>query len=89
MNLKDKENIIKKSRYDIIVFIQAPADLRYALSIYEKNKEKEFLFCVVNVEGIYRFVKGLLLQKTEVVFIRSCIHCGVFSPISSMIGTGE
>lgn len=81
MNLKDKENIIKKSRYDIIVFIQAPADLRYALSIYEKNKEKEFLFCVVNVEGIYRFVKGLLLQKTEVVFIEY-INYSLKNPLS-------
>ena len=39
MTSKNKENIIEKGRYDIIVFIQASADLRYALSIYEKNKE--------------------------------------------------
>lgn len=81
MNLKNKKNIIEKSRYDIIIFIQAPADLRYALSIYEKNKEKEFLFCVVNVEGIYRFVKGLLLQKVEVVFIEY-INYSLKNPLS-------
>lgn len=69
MSSKNKGNIIKKDRYDIIVFIQAPADLRYALSIYEKNEGKDFLFCVVNVEGVYKFVKELPLQKTEIVFI--------------------
>ena len=38
MTSKNKGNIIKKDRYDIIVFIQAPADLRYALNIYKKRK---------------------------------------------------
>ena len=69
MTLKNKGNIIKKDRYDIIVFIQAPADLRYALNIYKKNEGKDFLFCIVNVEGVYKFVKDLPLQKTEIVFI--------------------
>ena len=69
MTSKNKENIIKKDRYDIIVFIQAPADLRYALNIYKKNEGKDFLFCIVNVEGVYKFIKGLPLQKTEIVFI--------------------
>ena len=69
MTSKNKENIIKKDRYDIIVFIQAPADLRYALNIYKKNEGKDFLFCIVNVEGVYKFIKGLPLQKTEILFI--------------------
>ena len=69
MTSKNKGNIIKKDRYDIIVFIQAPADLRYALNIYKKNEGKDFLFCIVNVEGVYKFVKDLPLQKTEIIFI--------------------
>ena len=62
MTSKNKGNIIKKDRYDIIVFIQAPADLRYALSIYEKYKEKDVLLCVVNVEslGIYVIYQYLM-----------------------------
>lgn len=78
---KKEENTISKNKYDIIIFIQAPADLRYALNIFEKNEGKEFLFCIVNVEGIYKFVKELPLQKTEVIFIEY-IRYSIKKPLS-------
>ncbi|GET45288.1 hypothetical protein [Capnocytophaga felis] len=69
MNLKNKESFTSKDTYDILIFVQAPADLRYALSICEKNEGKQILLCVVNVQSVYRFVKELSIQNTEVIFI--------------------
>ena len=70
MTSKYKVNIIKRDRYDIIIFIQAPADLRYALSIYEKNKEKDVLLCVVNVKSIFRYLCDLSIPNVSVFFIK-------------------
>ena len=71
---KSKGNIIDKDRYDIIVFIQAPADLRYALSIYEKNKEKDVLLCVVNVKSIFRYLCDLSIPNVSVFFIKPIFY---------------
>ena len=55
---------------EIIIFCQAPADVQYALSIY--NKQKNFsvisIFCI-NVEGIFKFLSSLNLNLRELIFI--------------------
>lgn len=55
---------------NIIIFCQAPADIQYALSIYDKHKENAeiSIFCV-NVEGMYKFFSGLNLRLQKLVFI--------------------
>ena len=55
---------------DIILFCQAPADIQYALTIYERNKGLATIsiFCI-NVEGMYAFIKSLKLDLEELVFI--------------------
>ena len=54
----------------IIIFCQAPADVQYALTIYEKekNKSKISIFCI-NVEGMYKFLSILDLKLENIVFI--------------------
>jgi hypothetical protein len=53
----------------LILFSQAPADIRYVLSLYSRYKEtnKVHIF-VVNVENNYRFFKSLDLDA-EITFI--------------------
>ena len=55
---------------NIIMFCQAPADIQYALSIYEreKSKSKISIFCI-NVEGMYKFLYSLDLKLEKLVFI--------------------
>jgi len=55
---------------EIIIFCQAPADIQYALTIYERNKKKTeiTIFCI-NVKGIYNFIRSLKLDLKELVFI--------------------
>ena len=55
---------------NIIIFIQAPADIQYALTIYEENKETAeiSIFCI-NVEGMYKFLESLDLNVKQLVFI--------------------
>ena len=67
MSLKNKKNSFNKS-YDIIIFIQAAADLRYALSICEKNDDRSILLCVVNVKLVYQFIKTLPLESCDVIY---------------------
>jgi len=54
----------------IIIFCQAPADIQYALTIYEreKSKSKVSIFCI-NVEGIFKFLSILDLKLDNMVFI--------------------
>lgn len=54
--------------YSILIFVQAAADLRHALTIYENNKGKRILICVVHVNLIYKFISQLQLKNTEVKF---------------------
>ncbi len=59
-----------KEENKIIIFCQAPADMPYFLSLYEKYKEeKVILVYVINVENIFKFIKGLNLNLHSLVFI--------------------
>lgn len=55
---------------EIIIFCQAPADIKYALSLYDKYKDSSQIsvFCV-NVEGMYKFVKSLKLNIARLIYI--------------------
>jgi len=54
----------------IIIFCQAPADIQYALTIYErkKNTSKISIFCI-NVERMSKFLSMLNLKVDNIVFI--------------------
>lgn len=53
---------------EILVFIQASADLQHALTIYEKHENNKFHICVVNVYLIYNFITELKLKNTRIEF---------------------
>jgi len=55
-------------QYDILIFVQASADLFYAMNLYEKNKEKIMHICVVNVKPIFEYAKSFHLQNTKLDF---------------------
>ena len=54
----------------IIIFCQAPADIKYALTIYERNIKNSIIsiFCI-NVEGMHKFIKSLDLDLGKLEFI--------------------
>jgi len=55
---------------EIIIFCQAPADVQYALSLYDTYQgEVTFRFFAINVEGMYKFLKGLELKNAHIEFI--------------------
>jgi len=59
-----------KEENKIIIFCQAPADIPYVLSLYEKHKEKKVISVyVINVENVFIFIKGLNLNLHALVFI--------------------
>lgn len=59
-----------KEENKIIIFCQAPADIPYVLSLYEKHKEgKVISVYVINVENVFKFIKGLNLNLEALVFI--------------------
>jgi hypothetical protein len=41
---------------DVIVFCQAPADIKYVLALREKRKEDDFHIFAVNVQALYKFL---------------------------------
>ena len=54
----------------MIIFCQAPADIPYLLSMYEKHKDEEVIsIVVINVENIFKFIKSLNLNLDSLVFI--------------------
>jgi hypothetical protein len=54
---------------DIILFSQAPADIQYVLSLYDKYKDEfNITIVVVNVKNNFRFFKSLNL-KVELKFV--------------------
>lgn len=54
----------------IILFCQAPADIPYLLTIYEKNKGKaEIYIYVINVENMFKFLMELKLDVKQITFI--------------------
>lgn len=55
---------------EIVIFCQAPADIAYVLTLYEKYKnEKRISIFVINVENIFKFIKSLNLNLHALVFI--------------------
>lgn len=53
-----------------IIFCQAPADVPYALTVYEQQKGKSAVsIFVINVEGMFRFLSGLNLDLEQLIFI--------------------
>jgi hypothetical protein len=58
------------SNQDVIIFCQAPADISYVLTLYEKYKKDKFIsIYVINVENVYKFIKNLNLDLKKLVFI--------------------
>lgn len=55
---------------EIVIFCQAPADIQYALSIYDKYQGNRTVhFFVIQVKGIYKFLTELKLKNAQVKFI--------------------
>ncbi|MBC7915284.1 MAG: hypothetical protein H7Y07_14295 [Pyrinomonadaceae bacterium] len=55
---------------EITLFCQAPADISYLLTIYEKeHKSKKISIFVINVENLFRFLSELNLSIERLVFI--------------------
>jgi hypothetical protein len=55
---------------NILIFCQAPADIQYVLTIYEKYKETNSIsIFVINVKGIFDFIDQLNLKLEQFVFI--------------------
>jgi len=68
---------------EIIIFCQAPADIQYALTIYERSKnDSEVSFYCVNVKGIYNFINKLNLNIKELVFIPYDFELQIKNPAS-------
>ena len=54
----------------MVVFCQAPADIKYALGLYERDGGRSFFyFYVVTVEGMAQFLRSLSLDNAAVEFI--------------------
>lgn len=59
-----------EEKSQMIVFCQAPADIPYFLTLYEKYKEKKIISVyVVNVENVFKFLDSLKLNLHSLVFI--------------------
>jgi hypothetical protein len=59
-----------KEENKIIIFCQAPADIPYLLSLYEKYKEEKVISVyVINVENVFKFIQSLKLNLHALVFI--------------------
>lgn len=55
-------------KYDILIFVQAAADLRYALDIIDKNRNKKVQLYIIHVKGIFDFVSSLSLENVQIYF---------------------
>ena len=70
-------------RSTVVVFCQAPADIKYALGLYEREVGRSFVhFFVVNVEGMARFLLSLKLAHSSVEYL----GCPPYSPTLRHIG---
>ena len=55
----------------ILIFCQAPADIKYALTIYERNKnDSDISIFTINVEGMHKFLKSFNLNLKELQHIQ-------------------
>jgi hypothetical protein len=54
----------------LLIFCQAPADVSYTLTIYEKYIDSHSVHIyVINVKGVYEFLKDINLSKVKITFI--------------------
>jgi hypothetical protein len=54
----------------LIVFCQAPADVQYVLTLYEKYHQKfQIILVVINQEGIYHYFQSLGLSFNKILLI--------------------
>ena len=67
---------------EILIFCQAPADIQYALTIYDENKKSMdiSIYCI-NVEGMFNFLESLKLNLKQLVFIPYDIYLSYKNPI--------
>ena len=67
---------------EIIIFCQAPADIQYALAIYDRNRNNTriSIFCI-NVEGMYKFISSLNLNLKKLIFIPYVIDISIKKPV--------
>ncbi|MDA3779121.1 MAG: hypothetical protein PF487_02630, partial [Bacteroidales bacterium] len=67
---------------EIIIFCQAPADIQYALTIYEKYKNSSMIsiFCI-NMEGMYKFISSLNLTLKELILIPYPVEISIKNPV--------
>lgn len=73
-----------RAKNNIIIFCQAPADIPYVLSLYEKYKEEKLISVyVINVENVFKFMQGLNLNLSALVFIPYVL--GTFKSIFQII----
>lgn len=76
-------NSVKKEN-KIIIFCQAPADIPYVLSLYEKYKDEKLIFVyVINVENVFKFIQGLNLNLSALIFIPYVL--GTFKSVFQII----
>lgn len=62
-------------RSPVVVFCQAPADIKHALGLYEQDGGRSFFyFYVVTVEGMARFLRSLRLEHASVEFLGQPPH---------------
>src|SRR4030095_6303470 len=54
----------------VVVFCQAPADIKFALGLYEREGGRSlFHFYVMTVEGMAQFLRSLKLENAMVEFL--------------------
>ena len=62
-------------RSPVVVFCQAPADIKHALGLYERDGGRSFFyFYVVTVEGMAQFLRSLKLENASVEFLGQRPH---------------
>lgn len=62
-------------RSPVVVFCQAPADIKHALGLYEQDGGRSFFyFYVVTVEGMAQFLRSLKLENASVEFLGQPPH---------------
>lgn len=56
-------------KYDYLIFVQAAADLRYALHIVNLYSEARIHLCIVNVKPIYDYATTLETKDVKITFL--------------------
>ena len=60
---------MKEDFSKIIILVQAPADIPYALDIIQRHKSSAIYVYAINVENIYKLLKTLLNEKIQLEYI--------------------